>query len=160
MSFLFSADYYEVRKNGISPAQNMAAYLGGSAIQTVGDNPVTAYRQLVQQYAKGLDGSVLSPETSQHGGGGHYIVDAAGREHRSRTPAGAICDSYHAEMHALRLAMRDLAAADCAMAVPPQPELRFCTDSQSAIRALERGPWRQSCLLAQEVWAALQQLEH
>ena len=42
MSFLFSADY-EVRKNGISPAQNMAAYLGGPAIQTVGDNPVTAY---------------------------------------------------------------------------------------------------------------------
>ena len=28
------------------------AYLGGSAIQTVGDNPVTAYRQLVQQYAR------------------------------------------------------------------------------------------------------------
>ena len=59
MSFLFSADYYEVRKNGISPAQNMAAYLGGSAIQTVGDNPVTAYRQLVQQFAKGLDGSAV-----------------------------------------------------------------------------------------------------
>jgi len=61
MSFLFSADYYEVRKNGISPAQNMAAYLGGSAIQTVGDNPVTAYRQLVQQYAKGVDGKAISP---------------------------------------------------------------------------------------------------
>ena len=30
----------------------MCAYLGGSAIQTVGDNPVTAYRQLVQQYAR------------------------------------------------------------------------------------------------------------
>ena len=28
------------------------AYLGGSAIQTVGDNPVSAYRQLVQQYAR------------------------------------------------------------------------------------------------------------
>lgn len=37
------------------------AYLGGSAIQTVGDNPVTAYRQLVQQYAKGVNGEVLSP---------------------------------------------------------------------------------------------------
>jgi len=61
MSFLFSAEYYEVKKNGISPAQNMAAYLGGSAIQTVGDNPVTAYRQLVQQFAKGVDGTLLSP---------------------------------------------------------------------------------------------------
>jgi len=64
MSFLFSAEYYEVRKNGVSPAQNMAAYLGGSAIQTVGDNPVTAYRQLVQQYAKGLDGKAISPSVA------------------------------------------------------------------------------------------------
>ena len=64
MSFLFSADYYEVRKNGISPAQNMAAYLGGSAIQTVGDNPVTAYRQLVQQFAKGLDGQAVDPKVA------------------------------------------------------------------------------------------------
>jgi len=64
MSFLFSADYYEVRKNGISPAQNMAAYLGGSAIQTVGDNPVTAYRQLVQQFSKGLDGQAVDPKVA------------------------------------------------------------------------------------------------
>ncbi len=72
MSFLFDSGYYEVGKNGVSPFQNMhfhlcpietrvgerryvqcrCAYLGGSAIQTVGDNPVTAYRQLVQQYAR------------------------------------------------------------------------------------------------------------
>ena len=65
MSFLFDSGYYEVGKNGVSPFQNMhfhlcpietrvgerryvlcrCAYLGGSAIQTVGDNPVTAYRQ-------------------------------------------------------------------------------------------------------------------
>merc|ERR1711990_992139 len=64
MSFLFSKEYYEVKKNGLSPAQNMAAYLGGSAIQTVGDNPVTAYRQLVQQYAKGLDGQAVDPKVA------------------------------------------------------------------------------------------------
>ena len=71
MSFLFDQSYYQVGKNGVSPFQNMhfhlcpietrvgerrdlcrCAYLGGSAIQTVGDNPVTAYRQLVQQYAR------------------------------------------------------------------------------------------------------------
>ena len=72
MSFLFDEGYYRVGKNGVSPFQNMhfhlcpietrvgerryvlcrCAYLGGSAIQTVGDNPVTAYRQLVQQYAR------------------------------------------------------------------------------------------------------------
>ena len=47
--------------SAVSPFQNMAAYLGGSAIQTVGDNPVTAYRQLVQQYAKNLAGETVSP---------------------------------------------------------------------------------------------------
>ena len=64
MSFLMDPSYYEVKKNGLSPAQNMAAYLGGSAIQTVGDNPVTAYRQLVQQYAKGLDGQAVDPKVA------------------------------------------------------------------------------------------------
>ena len=39
----------------------MIASLGGSAFQTVVDNPVTAYRQLVQQYAKGLDGKAVDP---------------------------------------------------------------------------------------------------
>jgi hypothetical protein len=38
------------------------AYLGGSAFQTVCDNPVTAYRQLVQQYAKGPDGKPVDPK--------------------------------------------------------------------------------------------------
>jgi hypothetical protein len=62
MSFLFDDSYYEVKKNGLSPFQNMCAYLGGSAIQTVGDNPVTAYRQLVQQYAKdAVTGETVSP---------------------------------------------------------------------------------------------------
>jgi len=61
MSFLFDSSYYEVQKNGLSPFQNMCAYLGGSAIQTVGDNPVTAYRQLVQQYAKDASGNTVSP---------------------------------------------------------------------------------------------------
>lgn len=54
--------YFEIQKNGVSPAQNFACYLGGSAIQTIGDNPVTAYRQLVQQYAKGSDGKMVRPE--------------------------------------------------------------------------------------------------
>lgn len=65
MSFLFDASYYEVKKNGVSPFQNMVAYLGGSAFQTVGDNPVTAYRQLVQQYAKDLDGKAVDPKVAR-----------------------------------------------------------------------------------------------
>ena len=67
MSFLFSEDYYKVQKNGVSPFQNMCAYLGGSAIQTVGDNPVTAYRQLVQQYAKDLAGNAVDPNSTDLG---------------------------------------------------------------------------------------------
>jgi hypothetical protein len=62
MSFLFDPETYKVKKNGLSPFQNMCAYLGGSAFQTVGDNPVTAYRQLVQQFAKGADGKAVDPK--------------------------------------------------------------------------------------------------
>lgn len=51
-----------IQKNGVSPFQNFMCYLGGSAIQTIGDNPVTAYRQLVQQYAKNIKGEIVKPE--------------------------------------------------------------------------------------------------
>ena len=64
MSFFFDPSYYEIKKNGLSPFQNLLAYLGGSAIQTVGDNPVTAYRQLVQQYAKSAQGTVVDPKVA------------------------------------------------------------------------------------------------
>ena len=47
-----SDDFFVVKKSGLSQAQALTAYLGGSAFQTIMDNPVTAYRQLVQQYAK------------------------------------------------------------------------------------------------------------
>jgi hypothetical protein len=51
----FDASYFAVqKKGGCSQFEVMLAYLGGSAFQTVIDNPVTAYRQLVQQYAKVL----------------------------------------------------------------------------------------------------------
>lgn len=58
---LIDPSYFEIQKNGLSSFQNFACYLGGSAIQTVGDNPVTAYRQLVQQYAKSATGEINSP---------------------------------------------------------------------------------------------------
>jgi len=61
MAFIFGQDYFKVRPNGTSQFEIMAAYLGGSAFQTVVDNPVTAYRQLVQQYAKDLQGNVVAP---------------------------------------------------------------------------------------------------
>lgn len=65
MSFLPSKEFFEVKKNGLSPFQNLCCYLGGSAIQTVGDNPVTAYRQLVQQFAKSSTGEPVNPEVAK-----------------------------------------------------------------------------------------------
>ena len=61
----FDADYFKVKPStGLSPFQTFCCYLGGSAIQTVGDNPMTAYRQLVQQYAKDAKGKVVAPEVA------------------------------------------------------------------------------------------------
>jgi hypothetical protein len=62
MGILPDTEYFQVKKNGISQFQTMSAYLGGSAFQTIVDNPVTAYRQLVQQYAKDLKGNVVDPK--------------------------------------------------------------------------------------------------
>jgi hypothetical protein len=61
----FSSEYFEVKKGGLSQFQTMLAYLGGSAFQTVVDNPVTAYRQLVQQYAKDLQGNTVDPAVAR-----------------------------------------------------------------------------------------------
>ena len=52
-------------KNGLTPIQSMIAYLGGSTIQTIADNPITAYRQLIQQYAKGASGVLISPSSAR-----------------------------------------------------------------------------------------------
>jgi len=57
-------EYFVVKKSGLSQFQAMSAYLGGSAFQTIVDNPITAYRQLVQQYAKDLKGNVVDPKVA------------------------------------------------------------------------------------------------
>lgn len=57
--------YFQVNPTThISPFQTLVAYLGGSAFQTIVDNPITSYRQLVQQYAKGLDGRMVDPKVA------------------------------------------------------------------------------------------------
>ena len=58
---LVNNTYFKKNKNGISQFETMSAYLGGSAFQTIVDNPITAYRQLVQQYAKDLKGNIVHP---------------------------------------------------------------------------------------------------
>jgi hypothetical protein len=59
-----TTELFDIQKNGVSPFQNFLCYLGGSVIQTVADNPLTAYKQLVQQYAKSVSGEAVSPETA------------------------------------------------------------------------------------------------
>jgi hypothetical protein len=49
-------------ENKLSKKQLFCAYLGGSAIQTIADNPITAYRQLIQQYAKNSSGIMIEPK--------------------------------------------------------------------------------------------------
>jgi hypothetical protein len=71
--------YFTVQKNGLSPCQVMLSYLGGSAFQTIVDNPITAYRQLVQQYAKDLEGNSVSPR----------LAEAEARAVFRRTPINA-----------------------------------------------------------------------
>ena len=51
------ADAFVVKETGLSQAQAITAYLGGSCFQTIMDNPVTAYRQLV--VARRRDGHLL-----------------------------------------------------------------------------------------------------
>jgi hypothetical protein len=62
---LFGDEYFVVKKSGLSQFQAMTAYLGGSCFQTIMDNPITAYRQLVQQYAKDLQGNVVDPKVAR-----------------------------------------------------------------------------------------------
>lgn len=59
-----SDEFFAVKKTGLSQAQAITAYLGGSCFQTIMDNPVTAYRQLVQQYAKDLQGNPVDPKVA------------------------------------------------------------------------------------------------
>lgn len=55
--------YFKVNpQTKISPFQTLVAYLGGSAFQTIVDNPITSYRQLVQQYAKDVNGNIVDPK--------------------------------------------------------------------------------------------------
>jgi len=62
---MLDSDYFKVGPKGISPFQSFIAYLGGSAFQTLLDNPVTAYRQLVQQYAKDAAGNAVHPKIAK-----------------------------------------------------------------------------------------------
>lgn len=62
---MFSKWFVINKKNNMNQAQAISAYMGGSLVQTVADNPVTAYRQFVQQYAKDAAGKSVDPAVSR-----------------------------------------------------------------------------------------------
>jgi ribonuclease HI len=104
------------------------------------------------------DGSVLEPGVARFGGGGYFLVDAAGKTHPGRCPAGRVCDSFRAEEHALLHALRAMAAPGEDLAIPRGAEIRMMTDSQSAVVALEKGPRAQTSRLGQQIWQELRRL--
>ena len=60
--FYSDSKYFSIEKSkGISPFQNTLAYLGGSIFQVILDNPLSAYRQLIQQHAKNSKGKIIDP---------------------------------------------------------------------------------------------------
>eukprot|EP00666_Eupelagonemidae_sp_cell4sb_P002759 gene2759-19799_t len=100
------------------------------------------------------DGSVLVPRCSRHGGGAYVLNDGSDVQHRGRIAAGEWCNSCQAEKLAMLHALRSL-LNDRTIAVPQGAEIKILTDSQAAIRALERGPHCQGTILGQRIWAAL-----
>ena len=57
-------DYFKIQKNGISLFQNTLCYLGGSTFQVICDNPITTYRQFLQQNIKDKKGNLIDPKIS------------------------------------------------------------------------------------------------
>jgi hypothetical protein len=52
-------------KGKLSNWESFMAYMGGSVIQITLDNPITSYRQLIQQYAKDSTGKMVDPKIAR-----------------------------------------------------------------------------------------------
>ena len=89
-----------------------------------------------------------------NGGAGALVTYQDGDRHELKTPAGALCSSFRAEMTALREALDHLLAHPRDTGDP----VVFCTDSQSAIAALREGPAAQRSAQGAEVWRLLLRL--
>jgi hypothetical protein len=53
------------KKGQLTKFQSFLAYMGGSTIQITLDNPITSYRQLIQQYAKDAKGAMVDPRIAR-----------------------------------------------------------------------------------------------
>lgn len=63
----------EPKSKELNKIQNFMAYMGGSTIQTFLDNPITSYRQLIQQYAKDSNGKIIDPKIARQQANGVFI---------------------------------------------------------------------------------------
>jgi hypothetical protein len=52
-------------KGKLTNWESFIAYMGGSIIQITLDNPITSYRQLIQQYAKDSTGTMIDPKIAR-----------------------------------------------------------------------------------------------
>lgn len=52
-------------KGKLTKWESFMAYMGGSVIQITLDNPITSYRQLIQQYAKDSTGTMVHPKIAR-----------------------------------------------------------------------------------------------
>eukprot|EP00663_Eupelagonemidae_sp_cell21sb_P011733 gene11733-biopygen1758 len=117
------------------------------------------------------DGSVLDARRQRQGGGGYVLLDARRPgpvTHYGHCAAGKRCSSYRAELAAMRKLLEDLISGQGGdgrgIEFPAQTarrcEIRIALDSQSAIRALEKGPSAQTGALEMIVWERLIRLCH
>ena len=93
----------------------------------------------------------------RQGGGGYTLLDAGGRTHRGKCAAGERCTSFRAELCALIKFLDDLIAGtddsgDLIAFPPGKCKIRISLDSQSAIRALSKGPSVQHGELEIRAW--------
>jgi hypothetical protein len=51
---------------------------------------------------------VVDPRCSRQGGGGYVLFDGPGKAHSNVSAAGTFCNSYRAELVALRICLRDM----------------------------------------------------
>jgi ribonuclease HI len=95
------------------------------------------------------------------GAGIVLVIDGEGTVHNDCVPAGSLCGSYRAEMTGLRDAVPRIlqGVAEGWLKVDKLKAIRFCTDSQSAVRRLAKGAAEQTTVMGAEIWSGLMELE-
>ena len=104
------------------------------------------------------DGSVqksgVPPTTINGRSGVVWQIDGDDVVRSSSAAAGAYASSFSAEYRAMEIGLRQLVNCDTL----PDGPVHLLSDSQSALKAVQRGPCRQTCAAGTAVWKHLHQL--